>query len=128
MPKLKTLKPRLATLPTKLATIQSGGWRTDKQSSTARGYGYKWQQARAEYLAEQPYCVYCAREAGIHDAPLSPEFQAQCIRQGVGLANIVDHIEAHRGNTELFWKRSNWQSMCAPHHSRDKQREEALGW
>jgi hypothetical protein len=24
----------------------------------------------------------------------------------------------------LFWRRSNWQALCATHHSRDKQREE----
>ncbi|MRW89242.1 hypothetical protein GJ699_04530 [Duganella sp. FT80W] len=38
MGKLQTLKPRLASMMTpKLATIQPGSWRTEKQSSTARG-------------------------------------------------------------------------------------------
>lgn len=127
MARLQTLKSRLTTTPNRLATIQPGSWRTDKQSSTARGYGYKWQQARAGYLAKQPYCVYCARELGIVATPGLPEFLSQCIRGGVNRASVVDHIIAHRGDMKLFWDTTNWQSLCSTHHSRDKQREEAGG-
>ncbi|MYM25769.1 HNH endonuclease [Duganella sp. FT135W] len=128
MARLQTLKSRLTSPPNRLATIQPGSWRNDKQSSTARGYGYKWQQARAGYLAKQPYCVYCAREAGILALPGTDEFLAQCIRRGAGQASVVDHIIAHRGDMKLFWDSTNWQSLCAPHHSRDKQLEESRGY
>lgn len=39
-------------------------------------------------------------------------------------ANTVDHKIPHRGDEKLFWRRSNWQSLRAPCHSGEKQREE----
>jgi uncharacterized membrane protein len=36
-------------------------------------------------------------------------------------ATVVDNITAHRGNMELFWDRTNWQGLCATHHSSDAQ-------
>lgn len=107
--KLTTLKPRIATQGNRLAVIQPGSWRIDKQNSTQRGYGYKWQQAREGYLAKHPLCVYCEREGR------------------VVVATVVDHKTPHRGDMTLFWDSSNWQSLCATHHSRDKQREESAG-
>jgi 5-methylcytosine-specific restriction enzyme A len=106
---LKTLKPRIATLGSKLPVMQPGSWRTDKQNSAQRGYGYKWQKAREAYLSKHPLCVYCEREGRVTPA------------------TVVDHIEAHRGDMKLFWDSSNWQSLCATHHSSTKQREEANG-
>ncbi|MFD0669710.1 HNH endonuclease [Ramlibacter sp. MAHUQ-53] len=51
-----------------------------------------------------------------------------CKAQGrVGAANVVDHIEPHRGDQALFWRRSNWQALCSHHHNSAKQREEARG-
>lgn len=70
-----------------------------RESSTARGYGYKWQQARAGYLAKHPLCVKC---------------QARGL---VVVATDVDHIQAHKGDMTLFWDRDNWQALCAPCHS-----------
>lgn len=107
--KLQTLKPRIQTASSKIAVIQPGSWRTDKQTSSQRGYGYKWQKARERYLREHPLCVYCQREGR------------------VTVATVVDHIEPHRGDDVLFWNESNWQGLCASHHSKDKQREEAKG-
>lgn len=105
--KLTTLKPQIQPLRSTLPVVQPMSWRSDKQSSTARGYGYKWQQARAGYLAHHPLCVYCEREGR------------------VTAATVVDHRVPHRGDMKLFWDKANWQSLCAAHHSRDKQREEA---
>lgn len=104
--KLQTLKPRLQTIKSRVAVVQPGSWRTDKQTSSQRGYGYKWQKAREAYLAKHPLCVYCEREGR------------------VTAASVVDHIRPHRGDMKLFWECSNWQSLCATHHSKDKQREE----
>lgn len=108
MAKLQTLKPKLQVLDTRrVPTMQTGSWRTDGMSSTQRGYGYKWQQARLVFLREHPLCVMCQAE-GL-----------------MTVATVVDHIIAHRGDQSLFWRRSNWQSLCSTHHSRDKQREES---
>ena len=60
--RLTTLKSRLQTLPGRMVTVSADSWRSGKESSTARGYGYKWQQARTGYLAHHPLCVYCERE------------------------------------------------------------------
>lgn len=49
-------------------------------------YNYKWQKARAKYLAENPLCVRC-QSLGVTVA-----------------ATVVDHIIAHLGDLILFWK------------------------
>lgn len=107
MSKLRTLKSTLPVLDTRpVQTIQAGGWRTSDQTAAQRGYGYKWQQARAGYLRSHPLCVMCQAEGAVN------------------AATVVDHKIPHRGDQALFWDRGNWQSLCATHHSRDKQREE----
>lgn len=70
-----------------------------RESSTARGYGYKWQQARAGFLAKHPLCIKC---------------QARGL---VVVATDVDHIEPHKGDMAVFWDTSNWQALCGPCHS-----------
>lgn len=106
--KLKTFKSSVQQLRSTLPVVQSVTWRSDKKSSTKRGYGYAWQKARDGYLISHPLCVYCEREGR------------------VTTATVVDHRIPHRGDQALFWDKANWQSLCATHHSRDKQREEAL--
>ncbi|WP_236233223.1 HNH endonuclease [Pseudomonas tohonis] len=106
MARLKTLRPRLAEQAGRVAVAQAGSWRTANQSSTQRGYGYRWQQAREQFLRDNPLCVYCQREGK------------------VTAATIVDHIIQHCGDQDLFWDQTNWQGLCVPHHSSDKQREE----
>jgi 5-methylcytosine-specific restriction protein A len=39
-------------------------------------------------------------------------------------ANVVDHITPHRGDLELFFERTNLQSLCKPCHDRHKQAQE----
>lgn len=107
MPKLQTLKPKLHVLDTRrVPTMAAGSWRTEGMTSTQRGYSYKWQKAREQFLRENPLCVLCTTQ-GV-----------------VTVATVVDHITPHRGDQSLFWRRSNWQSLCSTHHSRDKQLEE----
>lgn len=106
--RLPTLKPRLLVLETRrVPTMQAGSWRTEGMTSTQRGYGYKWQQARLAFLREHPLCVMCEAEGRVE------------------VATVVDHKIPHRGDQKLFWRRSNWQPLCSTHHSRDKQREES---
>jgi 5-methylcytosine-specific restriction endonuclease McrA len=105
--KLTTLKPRITTIRTERvrSTVDSTSWRAGK-TSTERGYGYRWQQARAAHLAEHPLCVMCQSEGH------------------VTAADVVDHETPHRGDAQLFWDRSQWQSLCKRHHDSAKQAEE----
>ncbi|WP_287917142.1 HNH endonuclease [Comamonas sp.] len=99
----------MATKPAKKAPIAKkpdGNWRTSDQTSTQRGYGYRWQQARLAFLREHSLCLMCEAEGRVE------------------VATVVDHKIPHRGDQKLFWHRSNWQPLCTTHHSRDKQREE----
>ncbi len=86
-------------------------WRTDKRSSSERGYTWAWTKARNAYLQTHPLCVMC-------QAMKPPR---------VTLANVVDHIVPHQGNDALMWDESNWQALCAPHHNSDKQMLEKSG-
>lgn len=79
----------------------------ERASSAQRGYGGKWQKARAGWLKAHPLCVMCLA------------------RGETTPASVVDHITPHRGDWSLFWDSANWQSLCAPHHNRDKQRTES---
>ena len=105
--KLQTLKLRVQTLSGNRLRMadQSGSWRAGK-TSAERGYGYKWQQARAGYLRSHPLCVMCQADGVIEPA------------------TVVDHIVPHEGDQALFWDKRNWQSLCATHHNSDKQRAE----
>ncbi|MGJ0506169.1 MAG: HNH endonuclease [Methylocystis sp.] len=66
-----------------------------RPNAAARGYGPKWRAARAAFLRDHPICVECGAQA-----------------------TVVDHHIAHKGNQELFWRRSNWQPLCKPCHDR----------
>ncbi len=125
-PRLQTLGARVASAPSRLPQMQPGSWRTSEQSSTKRGYGYRWQKARSEHLRAHPFCVYCLRELGI-EAKTVADTIVECAARGliVPYGNVVDHVRPHRGDQALFWDPSNWQTLCATHHSRDKQREES---
>ncbi|MCH7379340.1 MULTISPECIES: HNH endonuclease [Acinetobacter] len=101
--KLQTLKPRLQAQRTPRQIDSS--WRSNK-SSTERGYGYRWQKARERFLRSNPLCVYCKAKGQVE------------------VATVVDHIIPHRGDQEIFWDESQWQSLCASCHSSVKQKEE----
>lgn len=98
--------PRVGFLVTNGETSGAPSWRSNKQSSTARGYGYKWQKARARFLQANPLCCFCER------------------RGRITVATVVDHITPHRGDQELFWDINNWQPLCAPCHNSIKQGQE----
>jgi 5-methylcytosine-specific restriction protein A len=69
-------------------------------SARERGYDYRWEQARIQYLQDNPLCAECGRNGK------------------VTAATVVDHIEDHKGNHELFWDRKNWQALCKQCHDR----------
>ncbi|WP_338034702.1 HNH endonuclease signature motif containing protein [Jiella avicenniae] len=77
-----------------------------RPTARQRGYDSKWERARAAFLAAHPWCRRCEAMGRLHRA------------------TVVDHIEPHKGDHKLFWKRSNWQPLCAPCHNSDKQQVE----
>lgn len=82
----------------------------ERGTSHQRGYDAKWREARAEHLAEQPLC-------------------ADHLRRGYyETATVVDHITAHKGDSELFWNRNNWQSLCKSCHDRKTQLQDRGAW
>jgi 5-methylcytosine-specific restriction protein A len=78
-------------------------------SSTARGYGYKWQLASKGFLRAHPLC----------QCPDCLEGEKQ-----ITIAVVVDHIIPHGGDMTLFWDRNNWQSMGKTCHDRKTAKED----
>lgn len=78
----------------------------DRRTSAQRGYGHRWRKASKAHLAANPLCVPC-KEKGVCES-----------------ATIVDHIVPHKGDEELFWDESNWQSICKPCHDSKTARED----
>ena|SRR5215216_2743747 len=106
-PRIPSLRPLVEVMQAGPQVLNTESWRADiGASSTARGYGYKWQQARAGYLAKHPLCVMCKADGMVR------------------LATVVDHKVAHRGDQGLFWDRNNWQSLCKPHHDSEAQKRD----
>lgn len=108
---MPTAAPRPCTHPGCSVLVRDGSGRCDKHkrteakeldrrrgSSNARGYGYKWQQAREDFLREHPLCK-------------RHEDKGQLVP-----SSIVDHVIPHKGDMSLFWRRSNWQALCKPCH------------
>ncbi|SOE36633.1 hypothetical protein [Delftia acidovorans] len=96
MSKLQTLKSTLPVLGNRrVQTMQAGSWRTSDQMAAQRGYGYKWQKAREQFLRAHPLCLTCQ------------------VQGRVEAATVVDHSTPHRGDQSLFLRRSNWQPLCA---------------
>lgn len=73
-------------------------------------YGSRWQRRRHVWLIENPLCKICQTQGRATPA------------------TVVDHITPHRGNSALFWDRSNWQSLCKLCHDGAKQSEEKKGF
>ena len=86
--------------------------RFDKKrlSFRARGYSARWDKASRNFLHFNPLCVKC-NERGITTA-----------------AKEVDHILAHRGDTDLFWDAGNWQALCKSCHSKKTRRESGAAY
>lgn len=73
-----------------------------------RGYTSRWRKAAKSYLNSHPLCVICAQK----DPPRYTK------------ATVVDHIVPHRGDTELFWDRTNWQALCKQCHDQKTLKED----
>ena len=102
--------PNLTDHPRGYCSLHLSGKYREEDSkrppSHERGYDRHWRKERWAYLTENPLCVECLKE------------------ERVTPATIVDHIIPPKGNQELFWDRSNWQSLCKPHHDRKTATED----
>ena len=72
-----------------------------RPSARERGYDTKCDRERGAFLAAHPNCVRCG-----------------------GKATVVNHKTPHRGDKRLFWRRSNWEPVCAHCHNGPIQSEE----
>jgi len=81
--------------------------RRARESETRRLYWtQRWRAIAKAQMNEHPLCIMCEAEGIIEPA------------------TICDHVIPHRGDVDLFWNGER-QSLCASHHSRAKQAEEA---
>jgi len=60
----------------------------------------RWRKLRAAYIARHPLCEIC--------------FKLDQIKE----ARVVDHVEPHRGNEQLFYDNDNLMALCVPCHNR----------
>lgn len=88
---------------------------TQRGSSHARGYTSSWHVRARRFRSAHPFC-------GDRPGGRPPVF-SRCRDEGrYTLAEVVDHIEPHRGNPALFWDEDrNWQSLCYSCHARKTQ-------
>jgi hypothetical protein len=79
----------------------------------------RWRKAAKWFLSRNPLC---GRVEGRAQLTL-------CAAMGRDTAaTIVDHIQPHKGDPELFWDERNWQPACAACHSGTKRIEEGHGY
>ncbi len=79
------------------------------------GYNQEWYRYRFKFLKHNPKCYVCGSTDRIN----------------------IDHIQAHKGNNDLFWDEYNYMSLCHSCHSKvtasfDKfkvpKTEEKIAW
>ncbi|WP_339767152.1 HNH endonuclease [uncultured Pseudosulfitobacter sp.] len=103
------MPPRLAPLPIEVSGREDAARRSKDWLNTAR-----WQRLRIKVLQRDQYT--CQQTGvlliGKHPAPNSP---------------VVDHIEPHRGDPDLFWDEENLQSVAKIWHDSVKQSMEKRG-
>ena len=82
-----------------------------RESAAQRGYNYRWQQIRIQYLINHPLCQ-CE----------------ECLKNNrLTTANVIHHKIEHQGNYDLFWDQDNWMPMnniCHDKHHMKKKKEE----
>jgi len=118
MPKLKTLRPLVATMPPRVQSQRETRDRAQPQAGlNAYRQWYKsvrWQRLRREVLARD---LYTCQHTGVilsgrYPAPNSP---------------VVDHKLPHRGDERLFWDIENLQAVSFDYHETVKKRMERSG-
>lgn len=91
-----------------------------RESSTKRGYGYKWQKAREGYLRSHPFCVDHQRAGELVQAIVVDHKIPHRLDEAMssGDADRIANAKA------LFWDQDNWQSLCKTCHDSKTARED----
>jgi 5-methylcytosine-specific restriction protein A len=86
--------------------------RRRRGSSAERGYDDRWREFRRSFLRTYPLCGM--RPAGAEGRiQLGGIEWSECKRAHlICAADLVDHIEPHRGDQILFWDATNHQALC----------------
>ena len=98
--------PNLVLSGVKYCDVHISQHPEETRSAAGRGYGRAWQKESRRFLLEHSLCVRCASEGRYVKA------------------TVVDHIVPHRGDTDLFWDRSNWQALCKKCHDKKSLTED----
>jgi 5-methylcytosine-specific restriction protein A len=85
------------------------GYERDRGSARSRGYSTRWDKAAATFKLRNPLCLGC-RAAFDRAVP----------------AEVVDHVEPHKGDQAKFWNTKLWQPACRWHHDAIKPRLERM--
>ena len=81
----------------------------------------KWRSLADAWVRQYPICVLCLVHGQVNMGV--NEYHSKQQRN-----LIVDHIEPHRGDVDLFWDQDNLETLCRyPCHDKDKQGHEARG-
>lgn len=73
-------------------------------------YRKEWKSLRKQRLNANPLCQNCFKKGKVVPA------------------SVVDHINPHKGNWELFTNFDNTQSLCKRCHDGYKQQKEKIGF
>jgi|ERR1041385_994159 len=94
------------------------GYDDRRGSSAERGYNAEWRKYRLWFL-QQVVCSVCGRNHVLCEECQRVEDQDVTWKW----STVVDHIQPHRGDLELFFNHANHQGLCTPHHNAKSNRE-----
>lgn len=82
-----------------------------------------WRKARKTFLAKHPLCSMCRKQGRVVSATVVDHIIPHKLEQAILSKEPLKIKQAQK----LFWDSSNWQALCATHHSSTKQRIENKG-
>lgn len=78
----------------------------------------RWRDLCEAWLQQYPICVLCACQRRYNDGVIANHIKTQ-------RNLVVDHIQPHRDDMDLFWDMDNLETLCRmPCHDRIKQSHE----
>ena len=84
------------------------GYNRRRGSSTDQGYTSRWRKVALAFRRNHPLCAW--HLAG----------------DVVAVANVVDHVVEHKGDSRLFWDPTNWAPLCKECHGVKTRLEHGL--
>lgn len=111
------LPRRLSAMPARIARRDAGSASGgDGVARRSRDWlnTAKWRRVRLEILERDGF--RCQQTGVVLDGKYPAPNSA-----------VVDHVEPHRGDEDLFWDKDNMQAVCKSWHDSEKQRREKRG-